>query len=108
LVTQFFSLVLLTFILPVVLYGRETLSLTLKEKHKTSMFENSVLGRIFALKRDEEIGCWRKLHNDELHNLYCSPSIIIVLVHTFVRFSDASKLFIFHTNNQEGGTYTNH
>jgi hypothetical protein len=40
------------------------------------MFENSVLRRIFGPKRDEGTGGWRKLHNEELHNLYSSPSII--------------------------------
>jgi hypothetical protein len=40
------------------------------------MFENSVLRRIFRAKRDEMIGGWRKLHNEELHNMYCSPNII--------------------------------
>jgi hypothetical protein len=40
------------------------------------VFENRVLRRIFGPKRDEVVGGWRKLHNEELHNLYCSPSII--------------------------------
>jgi hypothetical protein len=40
------------------------------------VFENRVLRRIFEQKRDEMTGDWRKLHNEELHNLYCSPSII--------------------------------
>jgi hypothetical protein len=40
------------------------------------VFENRVLRRILGLKRDEVMGCWRKLHNDELHNLYSSPSQI--------------------------------
>jgi hypothetical protein len=43
------------------------------------VFENRVLGRIFGPKRDEVPGGWRKLHNEELHNLYSSPSIIIVI-----------------------------
>jgi hypothetical protein len=59
-----------TIILPVVLYGRETWSLTLKEKHRVRVFENRVLIRIFRPKRDEVTGEWRKLHNEELHNLY--------------------------------------
>jgi hypothetical protein len=61
-----------TIILPVVLYG----SLTLSEEHGLRVFENRVLRRIFGLKRDEVTGGWRKLHNEELHNLYSSPSII--------------------------------
>jgi hypothetical protein len=43
------------------------------------VFENRVLRRIFELKRDEVIGGWRKLHNEELHNLYFSPSIIRII-----------------------------
>jgi hypothetical protein len=50
-------------ILPVVLYGCETLSLTLREEHKLGVFENRVLRRIFGPKRDEVTGGWRKLHN---------------------------------------------
>jgi hypothetical protein len=56
--------------LPVVLYGCETWSLTLKEEHRLRVFENRVLRRIFGPKRDEVIGNWRKLNNEELHNLY--------------------------------------
>jgi hypothetical protein len=63
-----------TIILPVVLYGCETLSLTLREEHRLRVFENKVL-RIFGPKRDEMMGGWRKLHNEELHNLYFSRSI---------------------------------
>jgi hypothetical protein len=48
----------------------------LREEHKLRVFENRVLGRIFGPKRNEIIGGWRKLHNEELHNLYFSPSII--------------------------------
>jgi hypothetical protein len=67
-----------TIILPVLLYGCETWSLTLREEHRLRVFENRVL-RIFGPKRDEETGDWRKLHNEELHNLYSSPSIIRVI-----------------------------
>jgi hypothetical protein len=56
--------------LPVVLYGCETWSLTLREEHRLRVFEKRVLRRIFGAKRDEETGVWRKLHNEELHNLY--------------------------------------
>jgi hypothetical protein len=65
-----------TIILPVVLYGCETLSLTVREEHTLRVFENRVLRRIFGPKRDGVTGGWRKLHNKELHNLYSSPSII--------------------------------
>jgi hypothetical protein len=59
-----------TIILPVVLYGCETWSLTLREEYRLRVFENRVLRGIFGPKRDEVIGDWRKLHNEELHNLY--------------------------------------
>jgi hypothetical protein len=55
----------------VVLHGCETLSLTLREDNR--------LRKIFGPKRDEVIGGWRKLHNEELHNLYCSPSLIRII-----------------------------
>jgi hypothetical protein len=63
----------------VVLYGCETWSLTLREEHRLRVFENTALRGIFGPKRDEVIGGWRKLHNEELHNLYCSPSIIRII-----------------------------
>jgi hypothetical protein len=66
-------------ILPVVVYGCETCSLTLKEEHKLRVFENRVLRRIFGSKRDRVTEGWRKLHNEELHNLYSSPSIIRII-----------------------------
>jgi hypothetical protein len=65
-----------TIILPVVLYGCGTWSLTLREGHRLRVFEKGVLGRIFGLKRDYVAGGWRKLHNEEFHNLHCSLSII--------------------------------
>jgi hypothetical protein len=65
-------------ILPVVLYGCATLSLTLREEYRLGVFENRVLRRIFGPKRDEVTGGWRKTHNEVLHNLYSSPSIIRV------------------------------
>jgi hypothetical protein len=63
-------------ILPLVLYGCEIWSLTLREEHRLRVFENRVLRRIFGAKRDEVTGEWRKLHNEELHNLCSSPDII--------------------------------
>jgi hypothetical protein len=63
-------------ILPVVLYGCETWSLTLREEYRLRMLLNRVLRRIFGPKMDEVIGGWRKLHNEELHRSYSSPSII--------------------------------
>jgi hypothetical protein len=60
------------------LYGCETWSLTLREEHRLRVFENRVLRRIFGPKREED-GSWRKLHNDELHNLYSPPNIVRVI-----------------------------
>jgi hypothetical protein len=57
-----------TIILPVVLYGCETWSVTLREGHRLRVFENRVLRRIFGHKRDEVMGEWRKLHKGELHS----------------------------------------
>jgi hypothetical protein len=67
-----------TIILPVVLYGYETLSLTLRKECRLRVFENRVLTRIFGPKRDEVTGEWRKLH-EELHDLYSSPNIVRVI-----------------------------
>ncbi|KAJ4436762.1 hypothetical protein ANN_16894 [Periplaneta americana] len=65
-----------TVILPVVLYGCETWTLTLREEQRLRVFENKNLRKIFGAKRDEVTGEWRKLHNTELHALYSSPDII--------------------------------
>jgi len=60
-----------TIILPVVLYGCETWSITLKKERRLRVNENMVLRGIFGSKRDEVTGEWRKLHNEELNDLYC-------------------------------------
>jgi hypothetical protein len=65
-------------ILRVVLYGCKTWSLTLREKHRLVVFENRVLRRILGPKKKEMTGGWRRLYNEELHNLYASQSIIMV------------------------------
>jgi hypothetical protein len=63
-------------IVPLVLYGCETLSLTLKGEHRLKVCENRVLRRLFGVTRDEMVGDWRKLHNEEFHNLYSLSNII--------------------------------
>jgi hypothetical protein len=60
-------------ILPVILYG---CGLTLRKGHRLRVFENRVLRKMFGLKRNKVTGEWKKLHNEELHNLYSSPNII--------------------------------
>jgi hypothetical protein len=67
-----------TVILSVVLHGCETWSLTLGKEHKLRVYENTVLRKIFGPKREED-GSWRKVHIDELHNLYSSPNIVTVI-----------------------------
>jgi hypothetical protein len=67
-----------TVILPVVLYGCETWSFTLREDYRLRVIENRVLRKIFGPKREKN-GSWRKLRNDELHSLYSSPNIIRVI-----------------------------
>jgi hypothetical protein len=65
--------------LSVVLYGFETWSLTSREERRLGVFENRVLRRIFGPRRDEVTGKWRKLHNEELHDLHASPNIARVM-----------------------------
>ena len=63
----------------VALYGCETWSLTLREERRIRVFENRVLRIIFGTKREEVTREWRKLHNEELNDLYSSPSIVRVI-----------------------------
>jgi hypothetical protein len=79
-----------TIILPVVLYGCETWSLTLREEHRLKR----VLRRIFGPKRDEVTGKLRKLHNEELRDLYCSPSV--------ARIGEKSNVYVILVGKSEG------
>jgi hypothetical protein len=67
---------ILTFTLGIVLYGCETWSVTIRTEHNFGVFENRVLRIIFGPKREEVVGGWRTLHNDELHNLNALQNII--------------------------------
>jgi hypothetical protein len=74
--------------MPVVLYGYETWSLTLREECRLRVFENKVLRRIFGPKRDEVTGEWRRLHNKELYALFSSPNIIQIIKSRRLRWSE--------------------
>ena len=65
--------------MPVVLYGCETWSLTLREERKLRVFEKTVFRRIFGPRRDEVTGEWRRLHNEELNDFYSAPNIVRVI-----------------------------
>jgi hypothetical protein len=85
----------------VVLYVCETWSLTLREEHRLRVFENKVLRRIFGPRRDEVRGGWRNPHNEELHGLYSSPSIVRMLksrrmrwAGCIARMSEKSKTYM--------------
>ena len=71
----------------VVLYGCETWSLTLREEHRLRVFENMVLRRIFGPKRDGVTGEWRKLHNEELNDLYSTPNVVRVIKSRIMRWA---------------------
>jgi hypothetical protein len=77
-----------TIILPVVLYGCETRSLTLSEKRRLRVFENRVLRRVFGPRRDKVTGEWRKSHNEELNDLYSLPNIVRVVKSRRMRWAD--------------------
>jgi len=76
-----------TIILPVVLYGCETWSLTLREERRLRVFENRVLRKVFGPKRDDVTGEWRKLHNEEMNDLYSLPSIVRVVISRRMRWA---------------------
>ena len=73
--------------MPFVLCGGEAKSLTLRKESRLRMFESGVLWRAFGPKRGEVTGEWRRLHNDELSDLYCSPNITRVIKSRRMRWS---------------------
>ena len=77
-----------TKIFPVVLCECESWSLLLREKRRLRVFKNRVLRGIFGPKRDEVTGQWRKLHNEELNDLHCSPNIIQVIRSRRMRWAE--------------------
>jgi hypothetical protein len=76
-----------TIILPVVLYGCESWSLTLREERKLRVFENRVPRRVFGPKRDEVTGEWRKLHNEELNDMYSLINIVRLVKSRRIRWA---------------------
>jgi hypothetical protein len=77
-----------TLILPVALHGCETWSLALREEYGFRVFGNRVLRAIFGPEREEVAGGWRRLHNEELHNLYTSPNIVRVIKSKRMRWAE--------------------
>ena len=77
-----------TVILPVVLYGCETWSLTLWKERRLRVFENRVLKKIFGAERDQVTREWRKLHSEELNDLYCSTNIVRVIKSRRIRWAE--------------------
>jgi hypothetical protein len=80
--------VLIIIIIIIIIIMWETRCLTLKEEHRLRVFENRVFRRIFRPKRDEVIGDWRKLHNEELRSLYSSLSITRMIKSRRMRWTE--------------------
>jgi len=89
-----------TIIFPVVLYGCETWSLTLREERKLRVFENMVSRRMFGPRRDVVAEEWRRLHNEELNDLYSSPNIMRVIKSRKMRWAGHVACM-----GEEGGVY---
>jgi hypothetical protein len=87
-----------TVILHVVLYEWGTWSLTFRKKHSLRVFENRVLSRLFGPKWDEVTGGCRKLHKEDLHNLYSSPSIIRIIKSRRMRWAERVKRMVARRN----------
>jgi len=81
-----------TIILPIILYGCETWSLTLREECRLRVFENRVFRRVFGPNRDDVTGEWKKLHNEELSDLYSLPSIVRVVKSRRMRWAGHMSL----------------
>jgi hypothetical protein len=79
---------------------KSTWCLTLREEYRMRLFENRMLGRIFGPKWDEVTGGWRKLHNEELRDLYSSPSIIRIIKSKRIRLAGACS-----TNRERRNVY---
>ena len=88
-----------TIILPVIFCGCETWSLTLREERKLKLFENMVLRRIFGPRRDEVMGEWRRLHNEELNDMYFAPNIVRVIKSRRMRWAG----HVSHMGEERGG-----
>jgi hypothetical protein len=100
-----------TIILPVVLYGCETWSLTLRQEHRLRVFEKRVLRKVFGPKRDEMTGECRKLYNEELHDLYSSPSIIRIInekIKSPLLATVSYRVFIVHVSYYMFRLYISH